>query len=86
MDDLIKGLVENASPPYLANSEWEPGKPVYYSGPYWDKKELEVSLKSLLKGQWLPAGEEVSKFERKFSININNKLFKQLWALSLIHI
>ena len=50
MDDLIKGLVENASPPYLANSEWEPGKPVYYSGPYWDKKELEVSLKSLLKG------------------------------------
>ena len=73
MDDLIKGLVENASPPYLANSEWEPGKPVYYSGPYWDQKELEVSLKSLLKGQWLPAGEEVSRFERKFSRKFNKK-------------
>ena len=53
--------------PYLANKDWEPGKPVYYSGPYWDNKELKVTLKSLLGGKWLPAGEEVSRFERKFS-------------------
>ena len=44
MDDLIKSLVENTSPPYLANKDWKPGKPVYYSGPYWDNKELEVSI------------------------------------------
>ena len=73
MDDLIKSLVENTSPPYLANKDWKPGKPVYYSGPYWDNKELEVSIKSLLSGQWLPSGEEVNKFERKFSKKFNKK-------------
>ena len=73
MDDLIKSLVENTSPPYLANKNWKPGKPVYYSGPYWDNKELEVSIKSLLSGQWLPSGEEVNKFERKFSKKFNKK-------------
>ena len=73
MDDLIKGLVENASPPYLANKDWKPGNPVYYSGPYWDNEELEVSIKSLLSGQWLPSGEEVNKFERKFSKKFNKK-------------
>ena len=73
MDDLIKGLVENASPPYLANKDWKPGSPVYYSGPYWDNEELEVSIKALLSGQWLPSGEEVNKFERKFSKKFNKK-------------
>ena len=73
MDDLISNLLQDASPPYLANKDWEPGNPVYYSGPYWDKKELEVSIKSLLSGQWLPSGEEVNKFERKFSKKFNKK-------------
>ena len=73
MDDLINNLLENASPPYLANKDWEPGKPVYYSGPYWDNEELAVSIKALLAGKWLPSGEEVSKFERKFSKKFNKK-------------
>ena len=55
MDDLINNLLENASPPYLANKDWEPGKPVYYSGPYWDNEELAVSIKALLAGKWLPS-------------------------------
>ena len=38
MDDLISDLLKEVSPPYLANKDWEPGKPVYYSGPYWDIK------------------------------------------------
>ena len=73
MDDLISELLKEVSPPYLANKDWEPGKPVYYSGPYWDNKELKVTLKSLLGGKWLPAGEEVSRFERKFSKKFNKK-------------
>ena len=73
MDDLISDLLKEVSPPYLANKDWEPGKPVYYSGPYWDNKELKVTLKSLLGGKWLPAGEEVSRFERKFSKKFNKK-------------
>ena len=73
MDDLINNLLENASPPYLANKDWEPGKPVYYSGPYWDNEELAVSIKALLAGKWLPSGEEVSKFEKKFSKKFNKK-------------
>ena len=40
---------------------------VYYSGPYWDNDEIEVILKSFLKGNGLASGEEVNKFERKFS-------------------
>ena len=73
MDDLISELLKEVSPPYLANKDWEPGKPVYYSGPYWDNKELKVTLKSLLGGKWLPAGEEVSRFERKFSNKLNTR-------------
>jgi len=36
--DSIESLLESVKPPYLANKDWEPGKPVYYSGPYWDNQ------------------------------------------------
>ena len=26
--------------PYLANKSWSKGKPIYYSGPYWDEQEV----------------------------------------------
>ena len=75
MDDLISHLLDGVTPPYFANSgEFIPGKSsVYYSGPYWDKRELEAMLKALLHGRWLPSGEEVNKFERKFSKKFNKK-------------
>ena len=73
MDELISNLLKEVSPPYLANKDWEPGKPVYYSGPYWDDRELAASIKSLLAGKWLPSGEEVTRFERKFSKKFNKK-------------
>ena len=53
--------------PYLANSNWKPGNNVYYSGPYWDEKEVTAAVTTLLTGKWLPAGDEVNKFERQFS-------------------
>lgn len=75
MDSMIKKLLQDASPPYLANSgEFIPGESsVYYSGPYWDNRELEAIFKSFLQGKWLASGEEVSKFEKKFSKHFNKK-------------
>ena len=53
--------------PYLANKNWTPGNPVYYSGPYWDEKEVSAMLTALTQGKWIASGEEVNKFERQFS-------------------
>jgi CDP-6-deoxy-D-xylo-4-hexulose-3-dehydrase len=56
--------------PYLANK----GKnfdssvdTVYYSGPFWDTEEVQIAIETLLKGKWLTSGENVNKFERRFS-------------------
>ena len=53
--------------PYLPNSNWKEGDPIYYSGPYWDDQEPTAAITALLTGKWLPAGENVNKFERAFS-------------------
>ena len=53
--------------PYLANKDWKRGDQIFYSGPYWDEKEVASAITTLLQGKWLPAGEEVNKFEREFS-------------------
>ena len=52
--------------PYLANKDWKPGNNIYYSGPYWDEQEPTAAITTLLKGNWLPAGEQVNKFEAQF--------------------
>ena len=74
IDNIISDLLEKVQCeegafPYMVNKrEFIPGEsPVYYSGPYWDNNEIEVIFKSFLKGKWLASGEEVNKFERKFS-------------------
>ena len=54
--------------PYLANNNWNPGKPVYYSGPYWDEQEVVSAVTTLLSGKWTSAGEQVNKFQKEFSI------------------
>jgi len=54
--------------PYLCNNNYEKGKNnIFYSGPYWDEKEVEAAITTLLTGNWLPSGGEVNKFERAFS-------------------
>ena len=40
---------------------------VYYSGPYWDEKEIEAAVRCIIEGKWLSSGENVMKFENKFS-------------------
>lgn len=69
VSDFISDLRDDGEDlfPYLANKDWESGKPIYYSGPYWDDKEVAAAITTLLSGKWLPAGEEVNKFERAFS-------------------
>ena len=53
--------------PYLPNKKWYPGAQILYSGPYWDSQEVVAAMQTLLTGKWLPAGENVNKFERRFS-------------------
>lgn len=40
---------------------------VFYAGPFWDTREVEAAVRSLIEGKWLSSGESVMKFERKFS-------------------
>jgi CDP-4-dehydro-6-deoxyglucose reductase, E1 len=40
---------------------------IYYSGPFWDNKEVVAIIETLLSGKWLVSGEKVNKFERQFS-------------------
>lgn len=66
---FIDGLREDGEDlfPFMANRQWTPGDPIYYSGPYWSDEEVAAAITTLLGGKWLPAGEEVNKFERAFS-------------------
>ena len=46
---------------------------VYYSGPYWDDKEINAAIDSLTTGKWIVAGEKVNEFEKAFSRKFNVK-------------
>jgi len=65
----IQELVGNHVAPYIYNSKsFVPGETfIYYSGPYWDNNEIEAAMHAFLNGKWISAGENVNKFERRFS-------------------
>lgn len=73
MYQLIDTFIESAKEmdedifPFIANKNWQEGKPVYYSGPYWDELETRELIHSIMKGKWLSSGEKVNKFEHEFS-------------------
>jgi len=71
----IRGLVGNHVAPYIYNAKsFEAGKtPIYYSGPYWDNREIEAAIDTFLNGKWITAGERVYKFENLFSTRVNVK-------------
>ena len=75
LQDDIKALVGNHVAPYIYNSNhFEPGKtPIYYSGPYWDNKEIEAAIDAFLNGKWITSGEKVFMFEKYFSNKFNCK-------------
>lgn len=47
--------------------------PIYYSGPYWDNQEIDAAVKALTTGKWVSSGENVHKFEVRFSKKFNQK-------------
>ena len=74
LQDFLESISnEEGLYPYMPNGKpFIPGKSsVYYSGPYWDSKEIEAIFNCFLTGTWLATGEEVNKFERKFSKKFN---------------
>ena len=75
LKDDIKSLVGNHVAPYIYNSNnFEPGKtPIYYSGPYWDEKEITAAVDTFLNGKWITTGEKVFMFEKYFSNKFNVK-------------
>ena len=60
--------------PYLYNehNKSEINK-VYYSGPYWTDDEIVNMIRAILTGKWISSGENVRKFEVKFSKMFNVK-------------
>lgn len=71
----IQNLVGNHVAPYIYNANhFEPGKtPIYYSGPYWDNREIEAAIDTFLNGKWITSGEKVFLFEKYFSNKFNCK-------------
>ena len=71
----IKSLIGDHVAPYIYNSKtFEPGKtPVYYSGPYWDEREMIAAMNTFLNGKWVTSGEKVFLFEKYFSNKFNVK-------------
>ena len=78
--EQISNLINNISDDenvlryvYNSNKEFIPGEtPIYYSGPYWDNKEIEKAVTTFLMGKWLSSGEHVMKFEKRFSKKFNH--------------
>lgn len=71
--ESIQSLLGNHVSTYMYNSkDFVQGiTPVYYSGMYWDKEEIEAAMSSFLNGKWITAGEKVHKFEKDFSKRFN---------------
>ena len=64
--DFISSLIDDGEKlfPYIHNNNYVKGESnIYYSGPYWDRREVEAAINALLSGKWLPSGDLVNKFE-----------------------
>jgi len=76
VEKMIQNLVaEVGTPKYAYNcKEFNPEKDtVFYSGPYWDEKEVIAGVTTFLTGKWLVSGEQVAKFQWEFGRKFNVK-------------
>ena len=76
IEQMIEELVaKNGTPKYAYNcKQFNPEKDtVFYSGPYWDEKEVIAGMKAFLTGKWLVSGENVAKFQWAFCRKFNVK-------------
>ena len=73
--DKIQELLTGHKPPYLHNrQEFKPGEStVWYSGPYWDDRELVEAMDTFLNGNWVTTGAKVNRFEMKFGRRFKTK-------------
>ena len=62
-------------PKYIKNYDnFVPGHDtVLYSGPYWDRREIDAAIQSITDGAWITSGERVDQFQHKFSSMFNVK-------------
>ena len=77
ISDFIDNISEKTKVPNFISNDFtnfdiEKSR-VFYSGPYWDDKEIKNAMTAFLTGKWLPSGEYVHKFEISFSKKINAK-------------
>jgi len=77
ISDFIDTISKKTKVPQFISNDFDNFDPnksrVFYSGPYWDDKEVKAAVTAFLTGKWLPSGEHVTQFERKFSKHINVK-------------
>lgn len=74
IDNFLEEIIKDFGDiPKFAYGTKEFNNKVLYSGPSFDKKELSNAIEALLFGKWGASGENVYKFERKFSELIKQK-------------
>src|ERR1700722_14551911 len=65
---IIKALAQDR-PAYVPNyADFKHGDTILYSGPYWNERELEMAMESLLLGKWLTTGEYTVRFQNRFAV------------------
>ena len=77
INNFLNDYLEGGSIPSVHNGNFERDKDnkmkVYYSGPYWDNKEVVAAIDALLNSKWLSSGQHVHQFEKAFSKKFNSE-------------
>lgn len=74
-DTDISQLARRCRPGYLADyADFQPGKSqVLYSGPYWDHREIQAMLTSVMHGDWIVSGDRVVEFQQAYSAKFGSR-------------
>ena len=69
----LSAISQAASPNYIKNySTFDPAKDtVLYGGPYWDHREIQAMLDSVINGNWIVSGDRVEQFQREFAVKFD---------------
>lgn len=74
IEQIIKSIGDTVNPAYVKNYDnFKSGDTVLYSGPYWDRREIEAAVSAFLTGKWLTSGEYVDQFQLDFARSFNVK-------------
>jgi CDP-6-deoxy-D-xylo-4-hexulose-3-dehydrase len=74
LEQIITSIGDTVKPAYIKNYDnFKEGDTVLYSGPYWDRREVEAAVSAFLTGKWLTSGEYVDQFQFEFAKKFNVK-------------